>query len=225
MRAHKILSAWIPAACLAASVVVAATAAGNEPQSKGGRQRQKFAARADAERTQPRQDPAAEVVPDEYHIGPGDVLQIDVWREPDASSPTVTVRPDGKVSIRMLGDVSVAGLSPVQLEGLLGTKYRAFIRDARVTVAVKEINSQKVYVIGEVKKEGAVKLQGPLTVLQALAEAGGLTDYAKRKKIQILRTVQGRQYAAPFDYDAVVHGEHVEQNMILLPGDTVVVPR
>lgn len=161
----------------------------------------------------------------EYRIGPGDVLQIDVWKEPDASSPLVTVRPDGKISIRMLGDVPAVGLSPAELEALLTNKYSQFIRNARVTVMVKEVNSQKVYVIGEVKKEGAIRLQGPLTVLQALAEAGGLSDYAKRKKIYILRTVQGRQHMLPFDYDAVVRGERMDQNILLQPGDTVIVPR
>jgi polysaccharide export outer membrane protein len=92
-------------------------------------------------------------------------------------------------------------------------------------VTVREIHSQRVYVIGEVRREGAIRLTGPLTVLQTLAEAGGLTDYAKRKKIYILRVQNGRQIRLPFDYDAVLRGERVEQNITLLPGDTLVVPR
>jgi len=160
-----------------------------------------------------------------YRIGPGDVLQIDVWKEPDASNPSVTVRPDGRVSLAMLGELRVAGLTPAELQAILIEKFGALIRDARVTVTVRDANSQKVYVIGEVRREGAVRMVGPMTVLQALAEAGGISDYAKRKQIYILRVVDGRQMRLPFDYEAVVKGQKVGQNVTLLPGDTVVVPR
>jgi polysaccharide export outer membrane protein len=161
----------------------------------------------------------------EYRIGPGDVLGVEVWKEPDASSPSAPVRPDGKISVAMLGEVPAAGLTPAELENVLAAKYREFIRGARVTLTVKEINSQKVYLIGEVKKEGPVRLQAPITVLQALAEAGGVTDYAKRRKIYILRSAQDRQFILPFDYDAVVRGEKMEQNIVLAAGDTIIVPR
>jgi polysaccharide export outer membrane protein len=120
----------------------------------------------------------------------------------------------------------VAGLPTAQLGALLTEKYRAFIRNAQVTVAVKEIKSQRIYIIGEVKKEGAIQLDGPLTVLQALAEAGGLSDYAKRKKIYVLRGSQGQtRQSFGFNFDEVVRGNRMEQNILLLPGDTVVVPR
>jgi polysaccharide export outer membrane protein len=160
-----------------------------------------------------------------YRIGPGDVLQVDVWKEPDASSPAATVRPDGRITLPMLGEVQAAGLMPSELQKSLVGKYGELIKDASVIVTVREINSQKVYLIGEVRREGPVKLVAPLTVLQALAEAGGITDYAKRKRIYILRTAGGRQAILPFDYDAVVRGEKVQQNVVLLPGDTIVVPR
>lgn len=160
-----------------------------------------------------------------YRIGPGDVLQIEVWKEPEASSPSVIVRPDGKVSLPMLGEVQAAGATPTELQDALTAQYRGLIREARVTVMVREVHSQKVYLIGEVRREGAIRLTGPLTVLQALAEAGGITDYAKRKRIYILRVAGGRQALLPFDYDAVVRGEKVHHNIVLLPGDTVVVPR
>lgn len=160
-----------------------------------------------------------------YRIGPGDVLQVEVWKEADASAPAVTVRPDGKISLPMLGEVQAAGSTPSELQEALTAQYGRLIRDARVTVMVREVNSQKVYLIGEVRREGAIRLTAPLTVLQALAEAGGITDYAKRKRIYILRVTGGRQALLPFDYDAVVRGEKVHQNVVLLPGDTVVVPR
>jgi polysaccharide export outer membrane protein len=161
----------------------------------------------------------------EFRIGPGDVIGIDVWKEPDASRPTIPVRPDGKITLPMVGEVSVAGMSPVELESSLSSKYSSYIRNAQVTVTVKEIHSQKAYLIGEVKKEGAIALQGPMTVLQALAEAGGVTDFAKRKKIYILRPQPKGQVILHFDYDAVVRGEKMAQNIVLLPGDTIVVPR
>ena len=167
----------------------------------------------------PKQPPAPE--PEEYRVGPGDVLQIDVWNEPDASS-SVTVRPDGKISPRLIGDMAVAGLTPATLGLLLSARYSAYIRTAHVSVAVREINSRRIYVIGEVKKEGAIRLDAPLTVLQALAEAGGLSDYAKRKKIYILR---GTHQSFNFNFDEVVRGTQMQQNILLMPGDTVIVPR
>lgn len=162
----------------------------------------------------------------QYRVGPGDVLGVDVWKEPDASLGSAPVQPDGKISVPMLGQIPVAGLSLAELEGVLAERYRQYIRDPLVTVTVREINSQKVYMIGEVKKEGPIRVLAPLTVLQALAEAGGVTDYAKRKKIYILRSAAGgKQVMLPFDYDAVLRGQKTEQNIVLAPGDTVVVPR
>jgi polysaccharide export outer membrane protein len=152
-------------------------------------------------------------------------LHVEVWKEPDASNPAATVRPDGKISLPMLGEVQAAGLAPADLQKALLPRYAELIRGARVTVMVREVNSQRVYVIGEVRREGPVRMVAPLTVLQALAEAGGMTDYAKRKKIYILRMSGGRQVSLPFDYDAVVRGEKVGQNVALLAGDTVIVPR
>jgi polysaccharide export outer membrane protein len=160
-----------------------------------------------------------------YRIGPGDVLQIDVWKEPDASNPSVTVRPDGRVSLAMVGEIAVAGLTPVELEARLADKFGTLIRNPRVTVAVRDANSQKIYVLGEVRREGSIRMAGPMTVLQALAEAGGVNDYAKRKQIYILRVMNGRQARLPFDYEAVLRGQKAEQNLRLQPGDTVVVPR
>jgi len=161
----------------------------------------------------------------QYRIGPGDVLGIEVWKEPDASSPSLTVRPDGRISVPMLGEMTVTGLTPNELERQLASKFGALIRGPRVTVSVREVNSERIYLIGEVKKEGPVRMNGPMTVLQALAEGGGVTDFAKRHKIYILRTDQGKRLVLPFDYPAVVRGEKMQQNIVLVPGDTVIVPR
>lgn len=163
-------------------------------------------------------------VPDEYIIGEGDVLHINVWKEPDASVQSAVVRPDGKISMPMLKDVKVSGLTPAELEADLAKQLSAFISAADVTVVVSAINSKKIYVVGSVKKEGPIPFTYRMTVLQALSEAGGLSDYAKKKKIYVLRHENGRDYQLPFDYDAVLRGERMELNWPLKPGDTIVVP-
>jgi len=160
-----------------------------------------------------------------YRIGAGDILQVDVWREPDVSAASVTVRPDGKISLPMTGEVHVAGLSPGELEQIITDKLSSLIRNPRVTVTAREVTSQRIYLIGEVRREGMLRLAGPTTVLQALAEAGGVTDYAKRNRIYILRMEAGRQIRLSFNYNDVVRGQKVEQNVLLLPGDTIVIPR
>jgi len=163
-------------------------------------------------------------VPDDYIIGSGDVLQIAVWKEPEVSVPTVVVRPDGRIAIPLIKDVEVAGLSPEQAETQITTQLSKYINTPNVTVVVATINSKKVYVLGGVKKEGPLPYTYRMSVIQALSEAGGLTEYAKRKKIYVLRTENGKDYRLPFDYDAVIKGEKMEQNIQLLAGDTVVVP-
>jgi polysaccharide export outer membrane protein len=162
--------------------------------------------------------------PSGYRIGAGDSLQINVWNEPQASVQGIAVRPDGKVTLPLVKEVDVLGLTPSELEKVLTAKLAQFINNADVTVVVKEIHSKKVYLVGAVNKVGPIPLLSEMTVLQALAEAGGLTDYAKRKKIYVLRKEGGKQLKLLFDYDAVIKGEHMEQNIIVHPDDTVVVP-
>lgn len=159
-----------------------------------------------------------------YRIGAGDVLQILVWKEPDASVPSVVVRPDGKIAMPLLKEVDVLGLTPAQTERLITERLARLIQGADVTVVVTAIHSKRVYMVGAVKKEGPIQLQYHMSVLQALSEAGGLTEYAKRKKIYVLRSENGKQVRFPFDYDAVIKGERVEQNIVVEPDDTVVVP-
>jgi polysaccharide export outer membrane protein len=162
--------------------------------------------------------------PNTYRIGAGDVLEINVWKEPEASVPSAIVRPDGKITLPLIKEVEVEGLTPVELQKLLASKLDRLIHGVDVTVVVKDIRSKKAYLIGAVKKEGPLLLLSNMTVLQVLSEAGGLTDFAKKKKIYILRTENGQQRKIMFNYDEVIKGEHVEQNILVRPEDTIVVP-
>lgn len=168
--------------------------------------------------------PADRGVPDDYQIGAGDALHISVYHEPDASVPSVVVRPDGRISMPILKEVMVLGLTPSQLEKQITTQLTKFLTAPDVTVIVTAINSKKIYAIGAVKKEGPIPFTYRMTVLQALSEAGGLTDYAKKKKIYVLHTENGREFKLLFDYEAVLKGEHMESNYLLSAGDTIVVP-
>ena len=164
-------------------------------------------------------------VPDEYRIGEGDVLGISVWGEPAASVGSVVVRPDGIISMPLIKDVRVAGMTPAEAEKTITELLSKQIRAADVTVIVSGINSKKIFFVGGgVKKEGPIPYTYRMTIMQGISEAGGLSDYAKRKKIYVLRNENGRQYKLPFDYDAVLRGERMELNLPLLPGDTIVVP-
>jgi polysaccharide biosynthesis/export protein len=152
------------------------------------------------------------------------VLQVSVWREPEASIQSVVVRPDGKLTVPLIKEIYVLGMTPSELQKVLAVKLAQYIHGADVTVVVREIHSKKVYLVGAVGKTGAIPLLSAMTVLQVLAEAGGLTEYAKRRKIYVLRQENGKQVKHPFDYDAVIKGEHMEQNISLLPDDTIVIP-
>jgi polysaccharide export outer membrane protein len=121
-----------------------------------------------------------------YRVGVGDVLQVNVWREPEVSVPEIAVRSDGMISLPLLKEVQVLGLTPADLETLLKKRFSAFINEPDVTIIVKEIRSQKIYVIGGVGTPGSIQLEAPITVLQALAVAGGLSEFAKRNKIHVL---------------------------------------
>jgi polysaccharide export outer membrane protein len=165
--------------------------------------------------------PAPAAGPD-YVIGPEDVLHISVWKETDLTN-TLPVRPDGKISMPLLDDVQAAGLTPMQLASSLTDKLKKYISDPRVTVVVTQMNSQKIYITGEVTHTGAMALTPNMTVLQAVASAG-FTQFANTKGIYVLRTESGKQQKLPFNYKQVVKGESMEQNIVLHPGDTIVVP-
>jgi polysaccharide export outer membrane protein len=164
-------------------------------------------------------------LPDDYRIGPSDVLTISVWKEPEASVPSVAVRADGKISLPLVKEVEIAGLTPTEAERMLAARLTRYIHGADVTVIVNQVNSRKAYMVGGVKIVGSIDLKGGMTILQAITQAGGVTDYAKRKHIYVLRNENGRQVKLPFNYDAVIKGEKMEQNIVLYANDTVVVPQ
>jgi polysaccharide export outer membrane protein len=158
-----------------------------------------------------------------YVIGPEDVLDINVWKEPDVSR-VVPVRPDGRISLPLINDVQAGGLSPQQLAALVTEKLRKYFNEPQVTVIVTAINSQRVFVVGEVLRAGAFPLIPGMTVLQALSSAGGFTTFADVRKIHVMRLRDGKQVELPFNYRDVLKGDNPEQNIKLEPGDTVVVP-
>jgi polysaccharide biosynthesis/export protein len=158
-----------------------------------------------------------------YIIGAQDVLDISVWKEPEVSR-VVPVRPDGKISLPLLNDVQAAGLNPGQLAAQITESLKKFVTNPQVTVIVTTINSQRVYILGEVSRPGAFPLLPNMTVLQALSSAGGFTQFAREKKIYVLRNEDGKQVKHPFDYKAVIDGKNPDQNIVLKAGDTIVVP-
>lgn len=158
-----------------------------------------------------------------YVIGPQDVLDISVWKESELTR-TVPVRPDGKISMPLLNDVRAAGLTPNQLAAQITTSLKKFVTDPQVTVIVTQINSQRVYILGEVLRTGAYPLLPGMTILQALSSAGGFTQFANRKKIYMFRVENGKQVKYPFDYKAVIDGKRTDEDVVLKAGDTIVVP-
>lgn len=158
-----------------------------------------------------------------YVIGAQDVLDINVWKEPNVSR-TVPVRPDGKISLPLLNDVQAAGLTPMQLAANITEELKKYMTDPEVTVIVTQINSQRIYILGEVIRAGAFQLLPNMTVLQALSDAGGFTPFANTKKIYVLRQVNNKQQKFYFNYKDVINGKHIQQNIELKAGDTIVVP-
>lgn len=160
---------------------------------------------------------------DTYIIGPQDVVQITVWKEPELSA-SVPVRPDGKISLSLLNDVDAAGLTPTQLGQSIAMKLKKFVEEPRVSVIVTQINSRRVYVLGQVARPGAMPLTPDMTILQAISTAGGLTQFSDGKKSYILRFENGVQIRIPVNYKQLVKGEKMDANVLLKAGDTIVVP-
>lgn len=172
---------------------------------------------------QPAPQPAPGAEDPTYVIGTDDVLAVVFWELPSHSAEVV-VRPDGKITLPLLNDLPAAGLTPDQLRASITTAAAKYIREPAVSVIVKQINSRKVFVSGQVAKPGPYALTAPTTVLQLLALAGGPTDFAKKKKIAVMRTENGQTLRLKFNYNEVLDGKNLEQNILLKPGDTVVVP-
>jgi polysaccharide export outer membrane protein len=161
-------------------------------------------------------------LPKDYVIGVEDILNVVFWRDKDMSAEVV-VRPDGKISLPMLNDVPAAGMTPEQLATAIQEASRKFVRDPGATVIVKEIRSRKVYVVGEVAKPGTFPLGSEMKVLQIIAEAGGFLEGANKSDVAIVRNENGRERRYKFNYNDVVRGKNVAQNIRLLPGDTILI--
>lgn len=171
----------------------------------------------------PASDVTAGVRPDSYIIGAEDVVSIYVWKEPDMSK-MVPVRPDGMISLPLIGEVKAAGYTPVQLQGVLADAMKKYVSDPQVTVVVEKISSLSFNIVGEIGRPGYYPLTRRMTVLDAVAMAGGFKDFAKVKKVYVLRTVNGKEERLPFNYKEVIKGQNEQQNIELQPRDTIVVP-
>lgn len=165
--------------------------------------------------------PAPEIPP-QYIVGEGDLLRVSVWKESEISQ-NVVVRPDGMISLPLISDVRVSRMTPQQIQQLVTDKLQSVLTNPQVTVTVLEVRSKEIYITGEVGKPGAYQAIAPMNVLQLIARAGGLSEFANRKAIYIFRASDPKTRIR-FNYKEVVSGHKPEQNIILQPGDTVVVP-
>jgi polysaccharide export outer membrane protein len=197
---------------VALGLSLAAGAQESKPEAQKEAPKQATAKPADAAKTNT-----------DFVIGPEDILDINVWREPEMSR-TVPVRPDGKISLPLLGEFEAAGSTAKQLEAKLVTKLDAIVTNPQVTVIVREIRSQKFSIMGEVNKPGSYPLSGQMTVLDAVAAAGGLKEFANPKKMYILRRLpNGNSQRIAVNYKAILNGDD-GQNVMLQLRDTIVVP-
>jgi polysaccharide export outer membrane protein len=168
------------------------------------------------------QDAAKPAVPDSYIIGASDNISVTVFKEPTLSS-SLLVRPDGMISMPLLGDVKAAGKTTTQLADDITARLKKYVQDPNVTVVLGQVNSKKIYLLGEVSKPGPVEMTPGMTFLQAIATAGGLTQFANSKRIYILRIDGGKERKIPMQYKRALKGD-ISLNLDLNPGDTIVVP-
>lgn len=160
----------------------------------------------------------------EYTIGLGDVIEVQVWKEPDLSRTPVPVRIDGRISLPLLGDVDAVGKSIGELTHTLEKKYGNVINDPAVSIMLLENKSWRYYVVGQIVHPGEFSLDYPITLLQALARSGGFLEWAKKSDIRVIRRKSGREELLMFDYEAIVRGKNLDQNILIKPGDTIVIP-
>jgi len=159
----------------------------------------------------------------QYVIGPEDLIKIDVWKEPELSQ-SVPVRTDGKISLPLINDVYVVGLTPLALQQELTQKLSKFVENPTVSVIVEQINSLKIYVVGNVNNPGVFDVKREINVLQAISLAGGFTEWANKRKIKIFRKQGGAEQIIEINYNKITSGKHPELNIPLQPGDSIVVP-
>ena len=161
--------------------------------------------------------------PADYVIGPDDVLAVVFWRDADMSSE-VTVRPDGKISLVLINEIQAGGLTPEELRVAVTTAASKFVADPTVTIVVRQIKSRKVFITGQVSKPGPYLILAPTTVVQLIAEAGGVLEWADAKNIMVMRTQNGKATSTKVNYRDLERGKSLHQNIPLRPGDTVIVP-
>jgi len=190
------------------------------PQPEG----QPSATAATAQSTQPSAASPSRQSGDTFIIGDDDVLSINVWKEPDLTK-VIPVRSDGKISLPLVGEVQAAGLTPSQLEQDIAGRLKSYVNDPQVTVIVQQINSLKFNVLGQVTKPGSYPLMAGTTIVDAIATAGGFKDFAKKKSIYVLRqTPGGEESRILFNYQDFIKGKNAQQDIIVKPRDTIVVP-
>ena len=164
-----------------------------------------------------------EMIEADYRIGIGDIVEIQVWQEPDLSR-TLTVRLDGRISLPLVGDIDTAGKTTSELDAYLEKKFAEVVTEPAVSVILIESRSRRYYVVGQVMQPGEFPIERPITILQAIARSGGFQEWAKRDRIKVVRRGDGREKLLGFDYDAFVNGKSLEQNLFIAPGDTIIVP-
>lgn len=169
------------------------------------------------------QGKAAAALTTDYVIGVEDVLYVNVWKNPDLSRE-VPVRPDGRITLPLIDDIMAVGLTPHELKEELTEKWRAFITAPEVSVIVTQVNSLRVYMVGEIANPGILQLKSRTRLLQAISLAGGFTGFADKSKIIVLRDTGATEQRLEFNYKKILSGNRPEDNIILLPGDTVIVP-
>jgi polysaccharide biosynthesis/export protein len=167
--------------------------------------------------------PAPAAAPTDYVIGAEDVLGVVFWRDADMSGD-VTVRPDGRITVPLLGDIAAAGMTPDALRDQIEKAASKFVKEPQVSIVIRQLNSRKVFITGQVATPGGYPLVAPRNVMQLISLAGGLTEYAKGDEITIMRDANGKTSSFRFNYKDVSKGKKLEQNIQLRPGDTVVVP-
>lgn len=163
-------------------------------------------------------------IPESYIIGPSDILEVTVWREDSLSRTDVLVRPDGRISMPLLDDVLAAGRTPMQLKLILTKKLKKYVEAPKVYITVQNPRSHYFSVLGNVMKPGRYEMLTPTSVLEALAQAEGFNEWADKDEVVVLRGKGDEQQRMEFDYPAVVKGEKMEQNIVLQPGDVIIVP-
>ena len=168
-------------------------------------------------------NPAVSTSDDSYVIGPADVLAIDVWKEPELSKQ-VSVRLDGHISLPLVNDVQVAGLTCGELRGQLAEKYQEYVEVPEVSVTLVQSLSKKIYILGKINRPGEYPLEKDMTIVQAISVAGGLAEWADSSDIKLIRKIKGTERTFRVDYDAIVSGEDLGQNVQLQPDDTIFVP-